>query len=152
WRDWLRILPLGVVGVAGSNFTYYYAVAKTTVATAIVLQYTAPILVAVYQVLFEKRRPSLFDALIILLVLFGSYTNVTGLNAGPVLLGRSVSVLGVLAGLGAAVCWAFFNIYERRLHDIPLGVKLFHSLWFAALFWAFVQNPVALARKIPNGQ
>ena len=150
WREGLRVLPLGVVGVAGSNFTYYYAVDRTTVATAIVLQYTAPIMVAVYQALFEGRRLSLVDAGIILLVLFGSYVTVAG--PGAAVFGPGMAVDGLLAGVASAVCWAFFNLYERRLGDIPLRAKLFTSLLCAALFWALVQNPWALARKIPDAR
>ena len=33
---------LGVIGVAGANFTYYFTIKESTVATAIILQYTAP--------------------------------------------------------------------------------------------------------------
>ena len=40
-RDVYKFILLGIVGVAGSNFTYYYAIEQTNVATAILLQYLA---------------------------------------------------------------------------------------------------------------
>jgi drug/metabolite transporter, DME family len=60
YRGWRRLqLPeadfgktflLGVLGVAASNYFYYLAIQKTNVATAIILQYTAPIWVLLYMV------------------------------------------------------------------------------------------------------
>ena len=35
-------MKLGLIGIAGSNFTYYYTISETNVATAILLQYLAP--------------------------------------------------------------------------------------------------------------
>lgn len=152
WRPWLRILPLGILGIAGANFFYYYAVDKTTVATAIILQYTAPILVALYQILFENQKASVADGVIILLVLFGGYTAVNGFNSPAATPDGSLRIDGALAGIAAAVCWAFFNIYERKLHDLSLRAKLFNALFYAALFWSFVQSPVALVGKIADGR
>ncbi|PYX35684.1 MAG: hypothetical protein DMG81_17525 [Acidobacteria bacterium] len=45
-----RMVVLGVLGVAASNYLYYLAIQKTNVATAIILQYTAPVLVLLYMV------------------------------------------------------------------------------------------------------
>src|SRR5579864_7861095 len=43
-----RCFLLGVLGVAASNYLYYFAIQKTNVATAIILQYTAPAWVLLY--------------------------------------------------------------------------------------------------------
>ena len=47
-RDLWQFALLGILGVAGSNFTYYFAIKESTVATAILIQYTAPLLVMAY--------------------------------------------------------------------------------------------------------
>jgi len=53
----------GSLGVAASNYCYYFAIQKTNVATAIILQYTAPVWVLLYmaarglQKAFSKRVP-----------------------------------------------------------------------------------------------
>jgi drug/metabolite transporter (DMT)-like permease len=41
--DFRRMFVLGILGVAASNYLYYLAIQRTNVATAIILQYTAPI-------------------------------------------------------------------------------------------------------------
>src|ERR1700687_4062450 len=43
-----RLLMLGLGGVAVSNYFYYVAIQRTDVATAIIVQYTAPVWVLVY--------------------------------------------------------------------------------------------------------
>ncbi|HSE50029.1 MAG TPA: DMT family transporter, partial [Terriglobales bacterium] len=55
-RDIGWAIAVGVIGIAGSNYFYYLAIEKTTVATAIILQYTAPILVLLYMVARGLQR------------------------------------------------------------------------------------------------
>src|SRR5437762_2901628 len=57
-RDVLLALAVGVFGIAGSNYFYYLAIQKTTVATAIILQYTAPVWVLLYMVARGLQRPT----------------------------------------------------------------------------------------------
>jgi len=49
---------LGIVGAAGSNFTYYFAIQETNVATAILMQYLAPVLVLWLYTTFGTWRPA----------------------------------------------------------------------------------------------
>ncbi len=46
--DLVRMFVLGILGVAASNYLYYLAIQRTNVATAIILQYTAPVWVLLY--------------------------------------------------------------------------------------------------------
>ena len=43
-----KLLLLGVLGLSASNFFYYLAIQRTSVAMAIMLQYTAPVWVLAY--------------------------------------------------------------------------------------------------------
>ena len=47
---------LGILGLAASNYFYYFAIEKTTVATAIVLQYVAPVWVLLYMLARGLQR------------------------------------------------------------------------------------------------
>jgi len=47
-RDFRQAIVIGVLGVAASNYFYYLAIQRTNVATAIIVQYTAPIWVLLY--------------------------------------------------------------------------------------------------------
>ncbi len=58
-RDLVRFFLLGILGVAASNYLYYLAIQRTNVATAIILQYTAPVWVLLYMVARGAQPPSL---------------------------------------------------------------------------------------------
>jgi len=58
-RDLAQCLVLGVLGVAVSNYFYYVAIQKTNVATAIILQYTAPVWLLLYVVARGRQKLSL---------------------------------------------------------------------------------------------
>ena len=49
-RDVGQLFLIGILGVAASNYFYYLAIQRANVATAITVQYTAPIWVLVYTV------------------------------------------------------------------------------------------------------
>jgi drug/metabolite transporter (DMT)-like permease len=70
-KDVLRCMLIGILGLAGSNFFYYYSIEKTTVATAIIVQYTAPIWVLLYMVMRGAQTASRRKALAVGLALLG---------------------------------------------------------------------------------
>jgi len=55
WRIFLIFLILGLVGVAGVQFTYYYTISKIHVGPAVLIQYLSPIWIALYAFLFKKN-------------------------------------------------------------------------------------------------
>ena len=48
WRDWPSLIVFGLVGMLGVQYTYMAAIEASNTATATVLQYTAPAMVAVW--------------------------------------------------------------------------------------------------------
>src|SRR5580693_6191770 len=58
-RDLAYCLVLGTLGVAVSNYFYYVAIQRTSVATAIIVQYTAPVWVLLYVVARGQQKLSL---------------------------------------------------------------------------------------------
>src|SRR5439155_18961294 len=70
-RDLLRLFVLGLGGVAASNYFYYLAIQRTNVATAIIVQYTAPVWVLLYMVLRRAERLSLSKMASVLLAIIG---------------------------------------------------------------------------------
>jgi len=55
-RDLAYCFILGMLGVAVSNYFYYVAIQRTNVATAIIVQYTAPVWVLLYVVARGQQR------------------------------------------------------------------------------------------------
>jgi hypothetical protein len=55
-RDLYKFFLLGVIGELGSMFTYYFTIEQTNVATAILLQYLAPLFVLAYAAISRTER------------------------------------------------------------------------------------------------
>lgn len=137
-----RIFLLGVLGVAGSNFFYYLAIQRTNVATAIILQYTAPVWVLLYLVARGLQRPTLARVLAVALALAGIGMVINVFGAG----GFRLDPLGVTAALVAALSFAFYNVGGHRiLERYDRWTVLLYTTFSASLFWMAVNPPWKIA-------
>jgi drug/metabolite transporter (DMT)-like permease len=135
--DLLAVLLVGLLGVAASNYFYYYAIQITNVATAIVLQYTAPVWVLMYMVARRRQRATAPRVIAVGLALFG-IALITGIIGGQF----RVSFIGIVAAEAAALAFAYYNVAIPPLlqHHDRWKVLVWMLLW-AAVFWFFVNPP-----------
>ncbi len=137
-QDIYKFILLGIVGVAGSNFTYYYAIEQTNVATAILLQYLAPLLVLGYAAISGDERLTMMKLLAAFVSLSGCFLAVAGKDFSIL----QMSGKGLLSGLAAAACWSFTNIWMRRaLKEYQIWTVLVYAFLSASIFWMFVRPP-----------
>jgi drug/metabolite transporter (DMT)-like permease len=137
-RDLLRFAALGVLGVAASNYLYYLAIQRTNVATAIILQYTAPVWVLLYVVLRGGQRPSLRRSAAVALAVLGCALAVGFVGSG----GLRMDTLGVIAATLAAFSFAFYNVGGHSvLARYDRWKVLLWVLLSASTFWMFVNPP-----------
>jgi drug/metabolite transporter, DME family len=137
-RDLLQFILLGVLGVAASNYLYYVAIQRTNVATAIVLQYTAPVWVLLYTVVRGAQRPSLRRGTAVGLAVVGCALAVGLVGSG----GFRMDTIGVVAALLAAFSFAFYNVGGHRvLARYDRWKVLLWVLAATATFWIFVNPP-----------
>ncbi len=124
---------LGTAGMALLQFFYFYTISLTNVATAVFLQYLAPVLMAVYAVLFEKARLGWQRGGAVGLATLGGLMIM--INTGS----AAISAAGLASGLLAATAMAFNTIYGRRAvrnyHPVTAAT---YSFGFAGLFWWLV--------------
>src|SRR5512137_806812 len=73
WKDLPYFLVLGLVGVAGVQFTYYYTISKIHVGPAVLIQYLSPVWIALYAFIFQKELPTKGKIAALLLALLGCY-------------------------------------------------------------------------------
>src|SRR5208283_4952159 len=114
---------LGILGVAASNFLYFYAIEKTTVALAIVLQYVAPVWVLLYMLARRLQRPTLRRIGGVILAVIGCGLAVGGIAAQHgfpwlAISGPHFNTVGVIAAQMAAISFAFYNVYGQHLLQV----------------------------------
>jgi drug/metabolite transporter (DMT)-like permease len=125
----------GVAGLAFVHFLYFVAITHLDIGIALVIQYLAPVLVALWARFFvhEPVRRRLWIALALAVT---GLALVVEIWSGSVLDGT-----GVAASLGAAFAYAFYVLMAER--SVRRGRDVFSLLaWgfvFAALFWAAAQ-------------
>ncbi len=138
---------LGIVGVAGSNYTYYAAIKETSVAIAILMQYTAPVLVALYMVVTKQERISRIKTTAIALSLAGC-TIMLGIFNSDV----RITALGIFLGTLSSFCFAFFNIYAKiAAKHYSVWTVLTYTVISASVFWFIFDCVINTGIKFPVG-
>jgi drug/metabolite transporter (DMT)-like permease len=115
--DWFRealthfktVVAYGLIPIAGAQLFYYNAVAHLSVGVALLLEYTAPILVVGWLWAVSRRRPS-----------SSTLTGVAMAVGGIMLVldvfsGAHLNLIGVGWGLAAAVCAACYFLMSDRV-------------------------------------
>lgn len=144
----------GLIGVAALQWTYFVAIDRLPVGMALLLEYQAPILVALWArfVQHEQVRRRMWLGLALA---WGGLAAATGIWRGLELDG-----IGILAGLGAAVCFAtYFLVGEHgvgRLDPLrvilwsflcaTVGLNLLHPL--TATRWDLLDERVSLLGRL----
>jgi drug/metabolite transporter (DMT)-like permease len=155
----LQFSLLGILGVAASNYFYYLAIERTSVATAIVLQYVAPVWVLLYMVARGLQRPTASRVLGVLLAVVGCIlaVGVLSFSVGFPWVGLSgvhFSTIGVIAAELAAISFAFYNVFAQHLLQTHhRWTVLVYALLWSAAFWMCVNPPAKIiAQHYTSGQ
>jgi drug/metabolite transporter (DMT)-like permease len=145
--DLIQCLILGMLGVAASNYFYYVAIQRTSVAIAIVLQYTAPVWVLLYVVARRQQKLSLQKVAAVAVAIAGIALTI-GIVGSPSTALR-LDTYGLIAAMLASFSFAFYNVGGHRiLARYDRWRVLTWTLASAAVFWLIVNPPwkVAAAR------
>ena len=116
-------------------------------ATAIVLQYVAPVWVLLYMLARRLQRPTLQRVSGVVLAVVGCAIAVGEIAARGsfpwlVISGVRFNKVGVIAAELAAITFAFYNVYGQHLLQVyQRWTVLVYSLLGAAAFWLLVNPP-----------
>ena len=133
-NELLFLVAFGILGLALVQWFYFFAIHRLEIGIALLIQYLAPVLIALWATFVTKDpvRRRIWAALILSL---GGLALVVDLRHG-----FSLDALGVAASLGAAVTFALYILLAE--HAVPQRdpVSLL-CLGFvaAAAFWAVLQ-------------
>lgn len=146
-RDLLRVrgrdLPFlaffGVFGLALVHFAYFKTISLTGVATAILLEYLAPVVVLLVSVAFLGERPTWALPVAVGLSVTGCALMVGAIGGE----GLSVSGEGLFWGLASAVFFAGYSLMGRHAAGrFTPWTLLTYGLVAATLFWlVFLGGP-----------
>lgn len=150
--DILRCVLLGACGIAASNFFYYFAISKTNVATSIILQYTAPVLVLLYMLARRRQRATATRICGVVLAVTGCMLalGILAATAGFPWLSVGTSRLkfhgiGVLSAIAAAFAFAFWNTYGSSLVErYDRWRVILWGMFGAAAVWMLLNPPTKI--------
>lgn len=129
-----RLAVYGILGIAATQSLYFLGIQKLAVGVALLIEFTAPIMVALWFrfVMREPVRDRVFLALLLALVGLAMVAQVWA--------GFSLDVVGVVASLGAAVALALYYVLGEKLvvDRDPVSLTMW-GFFFATAFWAVVQ-------------
>jgi drug/metabolite transporter (DMT)-like permease len=157
WRtDAVPLVIFGILGMMPVQYTYMAAINASNTATATVLQFTAPAMVALWLGVVGRKKPGPREMAAIGLAMLGTFFLVTHGKFGIL----SISALALFWGLASAAAAAFNSIQPSNLlkkHGAALvagwgmviggvALSLFHAPWkiegtwdaTAGIFFAFI--------------
>jgi drug/metabolite transporter (DMT)-like permease len=138
-RDLAHCFLLGTLGVAVSNYFYYVAIQRTNVATAIIVQYTAPVWVLLYVVARGQQKLSLQKIAAVALAVMGIALVINVFTHGSAL---RLDAYGLAAALLASFSFAFYNVAGHSiLARYDRWRVLVSTLAPASAFWLLVNPP-----------
>ncbi len=133
------VVAHGLIGVAALQWTYFVAIDRLPVGMALLLEYQAPILVALWALLVQRAPVGRG-------LWLGLALAVVGLAAATeVWEGARFDGLGVAAGLAAAVCFAGYFL----LGEAALEVRGTDQDPLRVILWSFAVATVVLNLVVP---
>jgi drug/metabolite transporter (DMT)-like permease len=152
WSIWknkqnlLQLVLFGIIGMLGVQYTFFMAIEHGNAATATVLQYLAPVLIALYFCFRTKSLPVKHEVMAIVFALGGTFLLVTKGNI------HSLSISGSAFGWGilSAFALAFYTLYPVKLLSKwgttltvgwgmmigGIGLSIFHPPWKFEGHWS----------------
>ena len=98
-------------GMLGTQYTYITSISYSNAATATILQYLMPVVILLYILLTERRRPMVRECLCIVMAVAGTFLLVTKGSLSTL----AISGTALLWGLVSAFAAAFYTLQPRRM-------------------------------------
>jgi len=145
WKDWndtILLLVFSITGIIAIQYTYFAAIKHSNAATATVLQYVGPIIIAVCLAIKHRRAPRSNELTAIFLAVAGTFLLVTHGDIQSL----AISPLALILGLASAVALAVYT-----LQPIPLLAKykatvvIGWGMLCGGLLFSFIKAPWMIA-------
>ncbi len=137
-RDFLFLVPLGLVGVGAFYLLYFFTVRESTVGTAAILLYSSPAFVVVLAWIFLKESLGFLRILALGLTFGGIFLVVGGYDLSTLEVSPLVLATGLLSGLTYGLYSIFGKPVARRLEP---AVILSYALGIGAVLLVLAALP-----------
>ena len=137
-KDLLQIVLFGLIGMLGTQYTYFSAIQFSNAAIATVLTYFGPTLVLIYMCLREKRKPLKYEIVSICLSSFGVFLLATHGDITSLQISFKALVWGILSALSVV----FYTVQpESLLKKYGASIVVAWGMMIGGIFIAFVTKP-----------
>lgn len=110
-KDAVQLIIFSITGMLAVQYTYFAAIKYSNAATATVLQYAGPVIIAVYLAFKNKRFPVVLEIIAIILAVLGTVLLVTHGDISSL----SISGTALFFGLASAVALAVYTLQPVKL-------------------------------------
>ena len=137
-RDFLFLVPLGLVGIGAFYLLYFFTVRESTVGMAAILLYSSPAFVALLAGIFLKETLGPLRLLALALTFGGIFLVVGGYHPGALEISLPVLATGLLSGL----TYGLYSIFGKPLagHLEP-AIILSYALGFGSVLLVLAALP-----------
>lgn len=141
-KEFPFILGSGI-SIYSTAAIYYAAIEASSVSTAVILMYTAPVFVLIYSVMFFGEKLNTIKSLSIFFMIVGCAL-VSGVVGG-----MKFSLLGVILGLGAGLAYSSYNIFTKILtiHKVHTLTVACYNFILMGIIGLLVSDPVGIVKS-----
>lgn len=132
------IIIFSAFGMLGTQFTFIFTILHSNAATATILQYLMPVVILIYILLTEKRRPMPRECLCILMAVAGTFLLTTKGSLSSLAISHTALFWGLISSLAAAL----YTLQPRAMltkHHSSLVVGW--GMLCGGLLLSFFQSP-----------
>lgn len=137
-KDFLQLVVFSITGMVAVQYTYFAAIKHSNAATATILQFAGPVLIAIYLALKNRRWPRSLEILSIGLAVFGTFLLVTHGDIGTL----SISKMAFIMGIASAVALAIYTLQPvSLLKKYDSGVVVGWGMLIGGIAFSFIKAP-----------
>jgi len=136
--DVAQLLIFSIVGMLGVQYTYFAAIKHSNAATATVLQFAGPIMIALYLAIRNKQFPKKNEFLAIILAIMGTFLLVTHGQINKL----SISATALFYGISSAVTLAIYTMQPRQLLEkYNSATVVGWGMFIGGVVFSFLKTP-----------
>lgn len=137
-KDAIQLILFSILGMLAVQYTYFAAILHSNAATATILQYLGPVIIACYLAFQKRKFPGLQESFAILLAVAGTFFLVSHGSISSL----SISGWALFWGISSAVALAYYSLQPiRLLHKWDAAIVIGWGMFIGGIALSFVHQP-----------